>query len=141
MSKNIKISSGSDFSKKKFGLITKLTKPTFVHNGKVFSNNTFKNQRTIPLLENNIYYTNHGLPEDFNIYEYKISNFGPINIQSYMEFLIQSADTGLINPIQLRAFTSTIQSNPATNINSVASSLLNVNDPYNNNPPPECPLP
>ena len=70
MPKNINISSGSkSFQNKIFGSIVKLTKPSFAYDGKIFSDSIFNNQRTIPLLEDNIYYFNHGLNDSDIIYK------------------------------------------------------------------------
>jgi hypothetical protein len=61
MSNNINISSGSkSFQNKIFGRVTKLTKPSFAYEGKIFSDSTFNNQTIIPLLQNNIYYIDQG---------------------------------------------------------------------------------
>ena len=77
MSNNINISSGSKSSQNKiFGSITKLTKPSFAYEGKIFSDNTFDNQRSIPQLENNIYYFNQGLLTEL------IFQIESLNIQS-----------------------------------------------------------
>ena len=70
MPNNINISSGSNsFQNKIFGSIVKLTKPSFSYSGKIFSDTIFDNQRTIPLLEDNIYYINHGLPNEIILYD------------------------------------------------------------------------
>lgn len=147
MPNNINISSGSDFSKKKFGSITKLTKPAFVHNGKVFSDNIFKNQRTIPLLENNTYYVNHGLTDPYTIYEEIIGFF---NLENYMGMSVSEAEE-LISFIQSLNNTNSIaQRASLSSANALLSTLIgassqtsigaNPSDPYDNNPPdpPQC---
>jgi hypothetical protein len=142
---NINISSGSDFSKKKFGSIVKLTKPTFVYNGKIFSNNNFRNQRTIPVLENNIYYSNHGLVDSDVIYDITEYSFNLDNQQiqsdivSIMQFLIPD-DTG---PVSSRATGATLTSlssstNGAVSMSSGGSAPA---DPYDDNNPPCPPVP
>jgi hypothetical protein len=136
MPNNINISSGSkSFQNKIFGSIVKLTKPSFAYEGKIFSDSIFDNQRTIPLLENNSYFQNHGLIDfdvliNYNIY----SNFDNILLQSINEFQVLAAGNTL-NPIALKNIQASIT-------NSISSSTtLGGNpfvDPYSNNPP-NCP--
>jgi hypothetical protein len=79
MSNNINISSGSkSFQNKIFGRVTKLTKPSFAYEGKIFSDSTFNNQTIIPLLQNNIYYIDQGLPDELIVYNENYS----INIET-----------------------------------------------------------
>jgi hypothetical protein len=139
---NINISSGLDFSKKKFGSIVKLTKPSFVYNGKIFSDSIFSNQRTIALLEDNIYYFNHGLVDSDVIYGITQYSFSLDNqeiqsdIVSIMQFLIPD-NTG---PVSSKATGATLTSlSSSTNgAVSVSSGGSVTPDPYNNNPPPPC---
>lgn len=138
MPNNINISSGSDFSKKKFGSITKLTKPTFVHNGKVFSDHIFNNQQTLPLIEDNIYYTAHGLPDLYQTYELIPFNINNIELQSIFsllsiynfsslsaEYLSNRSDISVANAL----ISSTLGGNPFD--------PLPGEDPYNTNPDDE----
>ena len=143
---NINISSGSDFSKKKFGSIVKLTKPTFVYNGKIFSNNNFRNQRTIPVLENNIYYSNHGLVDSDVIYGITQYSFNLNNQQiqsdivSIMEFLIPPNSTGSVASRATGATLTSLSSstNGAVSMSSVGDAPA---DPYDDNDPPCPPVP
>lgn len=142
MSNNINISSGSDFSKKIFGSIVKLTKPTFVHNSKVFSDHVFRNQQTLPLLENSIYYTNHGLSDIDEIYGLSQYYFNlDIEIQTVVSSFIQAFTNETNNPVATRSLRSSL--------NSISSSMYG-SDPFNtsrpsyddNTPPPdECRTP
>lgn len=138
MPNNINISSGSDFSKKKFGSITKLTKPTFVHNGKVFSDNIFKNQRTIPLLADDQYFFDHGLLDADILIDYSIS----VIIDNT---LIQQL-TNNYNTLSINSSNSLAIRNTLANITSIASASSTIGtsslltDPYDNNPP-DCPVP
>lgn len=88
MSKNINISSGSkSFQNKIFGSIVKLSKPSFAYEGKIFSDSIFDNQRTIPVLEDNIYYANHGLPDEPIIYLYEYA----IDLNLYIQSIINNS--------------------------------------------------
>jgi hypothetical protein len=141
MSRNISISSGSDFTKKIFGSISKLTKPTFVHDGKIFSDTNFKNQRTIPLIEDSLYYIGHGLPDDFSLFGSTVTFGTDIEIQQMFESIFSVLADSPSNSIETRATLAAIQSlNSATNGASFSGqSLL---DPYGGNgnndqcPPP-----
>jgi hypothetical protein len=71
MSNNINISSGSkSFQNKIFGRVTKLNKPSFAYEGKIFSDSTFNNQKNIPMLEDNIFYLDNGIPDELLILDY-----------------------------------------------------------------------
>ena len=146
MSNNINISSGSDFSKRIFGPITKPQKPAFVHNGSVFSDNIFKNQKISSILQNNTYYIDHGLPDDYVIYEQILGFFneteyeGMSSISNDFISFIQSLNN--LSPIQQRAIISTANSILSNTTGSNLSSSVgsNSSDPYDNNPPPPCPI-
>ena len=117
MPKNINISSGSkSFQNKIFGSIVKLSKPSFVYEGKIFSDSTFNNQRTTPVPEDNIYYVNHGLPDEPIIYDYE----HPIDLT----ILIQSLSN---KNTSLYSILSTIVNNTSVasrnNISTVNSSV------------------
>jgi hypothetical protein len=144
MPKNINISSGSkSFQNKIFGSIVKLTKPSFAYDGKIFSDNIFDNQKTIPLLENNTYYIGHGLPDSDVIYGITQYSFSLDNqeiqsdIVSIMQLLNFANNTG---PVASRATVATLTSlSSSTNgAVSVSSGGSVTPDPYNNNPPPPC---
>lgn len=93
MSNNINISSGSrSFQNKIFGSIVKLTNPSFVYAGKIFSDNIFDNEKTIPLLEDDIFYTNHGLPNEIILYDlnYPIDVSIELNNLSILNVIITS---------------------------------------------------
>lgn len=138
MLKNISISSGSNFSKKIFGSITKPRNPSFIHSGKIFSDNTFKNQRTIPLLENNIYYANHGLIDSDIIIDYSIqASFDNLVIQAFNHnYTILSNSIASIDTRSITALLRSIESNYVGS----SSSSINTEDPYDNNPP-QCDIP
>lgn len=141
MPRNISISSGSDFSKKKFGTITKLTKPAFVYTGRVLSDNTFQNQTTIPLLENNIYYSNHGLKDENVLIDYSISvNFNDNVIQQFIEEYKIFSITSDQSTRAIQSLLTSLQSS-SVSLSSLGPGSGQTKDPYDNNPPPECPVP
>ena len=138
MPNNISISSGYNFTKKIFGSVKKLTKPAFVHDGRVFSDNTFKNQKTIPLLENSIYYTNHGLKDEDVLIDYDISvSFNDNNIiQQFINNYQILVNTDNLNPRAIESMLKSLESG----VKSLSSNSI-TKDPYDNNPPPKCDVP
>lgn len=130
---NINISSGSDFSKKKFGSVVKLTKPAFVHNGKIFSDHIFNNQKTIPYYKNEAYYVAHGLPDDFSLLNNAIPfSFGSNNeIQNFIQTQYNILNNPPSNPVENRSFSA----------NTTTSNISSILDPYDDNEPPECTIP
>jgi hypothetical protein len=138
MPNNINISSGSkSFQNKIFGSITKLTKPSFAYEGKIFSDTTFNNQRTIPLLENNLYFQNHGLIDSNILIDYSTYvNFNDILSQSINEYeMLVGGNT--LNPIAIRNIQSSITSAISSSTTIGGNSFI---DPYSDNPP-DCPVP
>ena len=128
MFNNINISSGSkSFQNKIFGSIVKLTKPSFAYDGKIFSDTTFNNQKIIPLLEDNIYYANHGLPDEPIVYDYE----HPIDLT----ILIQSLSNKNTSPYSILSTivnnTSVASRNNTSTINSsiTVPLLLDPRDP------------
>jgi len=134
MSNNINISSGSkSFQNKIFGRVTKLTKPSFTYEGKIFSDSTFNNQKIVTFIEDNIYYLGHGLPDELIIYnEESIPFSGTIDIQNFTRFYLQNDPA--ISPIQLRSELSTIFGS----IGSSTTTNQSLTNPYDDNAPPEC---
>ena len=131
---NIKISSGFGF-KKFFGSQSLNIRPTIVHNGTIIGQTIFKNQNIPVLLENNLYYSAHGLPDNFTVYEALYVGFNINTIQSLSFKIQQTNDT--ISPIEQRLYDSYLRS-------IIESNSLNINprlDPYDNNPPPTCSIP
>jgi hypothetical protein len=133
MPRNISISSGTDFSKKIFGSVSKLRKPAFVHDGKIFSDNTFNNQRTIPLLVDNIYYTEHGLSDELIGYDYNnpisiinntiLNSMNSNEYETYSQFAILSDNTG--SSVSERNMGATIGA-----MSTVGFSLIGSDDNY-----------
>jgi hypothetical protein len=142
MPRNISISSGKDFTKKIFGSVSKLRKPAFVHDGKIFSDHIFNNQRNIPLLEDNIYFINHGLPDDYQVYEQILANFNNNpNIQSFRAAMALIQSIGTNSTIQDRSIIQTMNSIFSSSAGAnLDPSVSSSDDPYNNNPPPQCPI-
>ena len=139
MPNNINISSGSrSFQNKIFGSITKLTKPSFAYEGKIFSDTTFNNQKTIPLLENSTYYIGHGLPDDFTLFGTTISFGEDIEIQM-LESMFNILVNYPSNSIETRAILAAAASLSSATSGAAlqGSSLL---DPYDDNND-ECQLP
>jgi hypothetical protein len=137
MYKNINISSGSkSFQNKIFGSIVKLTKPSFVHSGKIFSNTIFNNQKIIPLSENSQYFQNHGLIDSNILIDYSISaDFNNTISQSINEYIMLS--THNLNPIAKKNIEGIL-----TSITSSSSTIggSSISDPYDDNPT-DCPIP
>jgi hypothetical protein len=141
MPNNINISSGSrSFQNKIFGSVTQLSKPSFVYDGKIFSDTIFNNQRTIPLLENNIYYINHGLEDSDIIYDITQHSFNSNQeIQSYVYTILNTFDSSS-GPIQSRAQQSSLSSISSSTSGAASASSTSVTESiYTNNPPPPCP--
>lgn len=112
MSNNINISSGSrSFQNKIFGSITKLTKPSFAYEGKIFSDTAFNNQKIIPYYKNSRYYIAHGLPDDFSLLDPTIIPFGSdLEAQTIETSFGILVDPSQQNPVALKSILSSIQS-------------------------------
>lgn len=138
MPKNIKISSGSDFSKKIFGPVTKPIKPSFTYEGKVFSDTTFKNQRIIPYYKNETYYIPHGLPDDFTFLNSENSVLFSFNEDNQVQNLLYDILANVSsNPVKDRADAA------LSSVAPVGVGGFSFFDPYDQNPqdPPKCSIP
>ncbi len=134
MLNNINISSGSkSFQNKIFGSIVKLTKPSFSYSGKIFSDSTFNNQKTIPLLENNIYYTDHGLLDELLNINYDYQGTTEELIFEIESLSIQGVS---VNAVAIRNNGAIVQS-----LDLSFSGFSGLLDPNTYTDNPQCPIP
>lgn len=137
MSNYLNISSGAKFTNKIFGTPGVSKKPAIIKSGKIFAENVFQNQKILPRLENNPYYSNHGLINDDVIIDYSIlASFSDDLVEeqsiTFSSLALQNSrsrgDSAMINLAQ-------------SNLSGFLNTNISITNPYDNNSDPPCTVP